>query len=199
MHAYLEKVKELLSAMREWSLTQLPHAKNREANLLAKIAFASPMNITQYISIKLLHKPSIEETKILLIIAPNKPTWKDDIIAYLLKGKLLKDKVKVHKLRCKVAAYTMIKGQLYKRGYSMPYLRCLNEDEALYVLQKVQKGVCKNHIVGSSFAHKIIRQRYYWSNFKKEVAKFIKRCDKCQRFINLPRKPLKTLTSINNP
>lgn len=76
-----------------------------------------------------------------LLTAPNKPTWKDDIIAYLLEGKLLKDKVEAHKLQCRALAYTMIGEQLYKRGYAIPYLRCLDEDEVLYVLWEVHEDL----------------------------------------------------------
>lgn len=39
----------------------------------------------------------------------------------------------------------------------MPYLHCLNEDEALYMLQEVHEGVCGNHTTEGSLAHKIIR------------------------------------------
>lgn len=51
------------------------------------------MNITWYIYVELLCKPNIEETKVFLVVAPNKPTWKDDFVTYLLEGKLSKDKV----------------------------------------------------------------------------------------------------------
>lgn len=98
MHAYLKRVKALLATMKEWTLTQIPCAENEGATLLAKMASASPMNITRYIPIELLHKLSIKETEVLLDTASNKPTLKDDIVVYLLEEKLLEDRVKAHKL-----------------------------------------------------------------------------------------------------
>lgn len=74
MQAYLEKVKGLLIIMKEWTFTKIPQAENEEANLLAKMASALPINITRYIPLKLLCKPIIEKIKVLPITMPNKPT-----------------------------------------------------------------------------------------------------------------------------
>lgn len=35
--------------------------------------------------------------------------------------------------------------KLYKRGFSFPLLRCLDLEEAHYVMHEVHKGVCGNH------------------------------------------------------
>lgn len=66
----------------------MPCAKNEGADLLAKMASASPMNITHYILVEFLHKSSIEDANVLMIVALSKLTWKDDIITYLLEGNL---------------------------------------------------------------------------------------------------------------
>lgn len=147
--------------MEEWTLIEVPRRENEEANLLAKMESASPMNITRYIPIEFISRPSIKDAGVLLVIVPNKPTWKDDIIMYLLEGKLPKDKVEARRLRCKVAAYTLIEEQLYEKGYSMSYLRYLNKDKALYMLWEVHEGVYGNHTVGRSLTHKIIHQRVF--------------------------------------
>ena len=45
---------------------------------------------------------------------------------------------------------------LYKRGYTLPLLKCLSKDEAAYVLKEIHKGVCGNHSGGRVLAHKAI-------------------------------------------
>lgn len=40
---------------------QIPHTENEKADSLANMAFTSPMNITQYVPMELLHKLTIEE------------------------------------------------------------------------------------------------------------------------------------------
>ena len=39
----------------------------------------------------------------------------------------------------------MINGVLYRRGYTLPFLRCLDEDDADYVLREVHEGVSGKH------------------------------------------------------
>lgn len=58
MHAYLEKVERLLTTMKKWMLNQISHAENEEADSQAKMASASPMNITKYVHVELLHQPT---------------------------------------------------------------------------------------------------------------------------------------------
>ena len=81
----------------------------------------------------------------------------------------------------------------------MPYLRCLDAEEARYVLEEINKGVCGNHTAGRSLAHKVTRQGYYWLNLSKDTREFARRCDKCQRFANVPHQPSENLTSVTSP
>ena len=51
--------------------------------------------------------------------------------------------------------------RLDKRGYAMPYLRCLKPDEADYVMREIHEGVCRNHSGKKSSAQKALRQGFY--------------------------------------
>ena len=55
----------------------------------------------------------------------------------------------------------LIKDILYKRGFSRPYLKCLNSEEANYVMREVHKGICGNHSKSWSLVHKLIQAGYY--------------------------------------
>lgn len=59
------------------------------------------MHITRCTLIKFLHKPNINEAKVLLISSTNKPTWISDVIIYLLLGDFLEDNVKACNLKCR--------------------------------------------------------------------------------------------------
>ena len=65
------------------------------------------------------------------------------IIHYLKEGWLPKDKAKVRKIQIKAAHFVIIDDVLYRRGYSLPYLRCASSEEANYVL--LHEGTCGNH------------------------------------------------------
>lgn len=52
-------------------------------------------------------------------------SWKTEIIKYLEAGEVPVDKKEARNLRFKVAKFTLIKGELYKRGLSSPNLKFL--------------------------------------------------------------------------
>ena len=45
---------------------------------------------------------------------------------------------------------------LYKRGFSMLYPRCVNEEEAKYILEKIHEGICRDHVGLRSLISKVI-------------------------------------------
>ena len=69
---------------------------------------------------------------------------------------------------------------LYKRGFSLFYLRCAKKDEVRYILEEVHKGICEDHVGPRSLISKITRTRYFWPTMQKEAKDFIKRCDKSE-------------------
>lgn len=93
MQAYMEKIKKLLAELKEWTLSQIPCTESEEVDALAKLTVTSPVHIMWCIPVEFLSQSSISEIEMLSISAPSKPTKMDNIIAYLLHGNLLKDKV----------------------------------------------------------------------------------------------------------
>ncbi|CAL8117010.1 unnamed protein product [Prunus armeniaca] len=81
-------------------------------------------------------------------------------ITQLLQNQTLP--AEARRVRYRSARYLIINGALYKRGFSLPYLRCLTPEEGTYVLREIHEGICGNHLGGRSLAHKVIRQGYFW-------------------------------------
>lgn len=48
-------------------------------------------------------------------------------------------------------------------------------------------------------AHNVIRVGYYWPTMQKDATLHAQRCDKCQRFANILRKPTEELTPMVGP
>ena len=84
-------------------------------------------------------------------------------------------------------------------GFSRPHLRCLLPKEANYVIREVHEGVCGNHSGARSLAHKLTRAGYYWPSLLHDATQYVKTCDKCQRFANVPRIPPEEITPITSP
>lgn len=55
------------------------------------------------------------------------------------------------------ARYTLIDGVLYRRGYTLPLLRCLTNKETYYVLREIHEGVYRNYYGTRSLAYKALR------------------------------------------
>ncbi|KAL5574548.1 hypothetical protein UlMin_016247 [Ulmus minor] len=62
------------------------------------------------------------------------------IVGYLLKGELPQDRMEARTLRMRVARYTYLSGQLYKRGFSNPLLKCVTADQGLYIMREIHEG-----------------------------------------------------------
>lgn len=55
----------------------------------------------------------------------------------------------------------VLNGELYKRGFSQPHLRCAEKDEAKYILEEVYEGTRRDHIGSRSLIGIIIRAGYF--------------------------------------
>ena len=121
------------------------------------------------------------------------------ILIYLKNGRLPKDKDKARRLRIKAAKYVLINVVLYKRGFSQPYLKCLALDELNYVLREVHKGSCGNHSGARALVHKVVHTGYYWPTIQVDAKAYVKMCDQCQRFSNVPKQLSEYLTPMMAP
>ena len=70
----------------------------------------------------------------------------DPILSYIKDGQLPSDLSEAKKVRVRVARFTVMNDKLYQRGFSLPYLKFLNPEEAMYVLREIHEGVCGNHL-----------------------------------------------------
>ncbi|RDX83156.1 hypothetical protein CR513_35952, partial [Mucuna pruriens] len=117
--------------------------------------------------------------------AKERRTWMSPLMTYLKNEKLLSDPNEAKKIVRDATKYIIIKGELYRRGFSFPLLRCVEGNEARYVVREVHEGVCDIHIGGLALANKIARVDYYWPTLKNDCMEYVKRCDRCQRFFEV--------------
>ena len=72
----------------------------------------------------------------------------DPIIAYLKNGELPEENMEAHIFPLKVARYVLFDNKLYKRGYSMPLLKCVLPTEVKNIMWEIHEGICGNHVGG---------------------------------------------------
>ena len=81
----------------------------------------------------------------------------------------------------------------------MPYLKCVDEEVAKYILEEIHGGICGDHAGPRSLVNKVVRTGYFWPTMQVDAIKIVKRCDKCQRYGNVQRLPVEKLTTIASP
>ncbi|XP_024027145.1 uncharacterized protein LOC112093264 [Morus notabilis] len=191
----LRKVKEELVKFKSYEIIQIPRAENTNANALAKLASSRDFDILGIVPIEELERLTIEE-KIEALTIQTDEGWMTPLIQYLTNVKLPNDKDDARRIRYRATRYLLYDGLLYRRGYSMPLQRCLNDSEAQEVLREIHEGGCGNHTGGQSLALKVLRQGYYWPTLKKDAFQYARRYDKCQKYATIPRAPQENLTPI---
>ena len=72
----------------------------------------------------------------------------DPIIAYPKNNELPKEKTEACILRLKAARYVLYDDKLYRRGYSMPLLKCVLVMEAKNIIWEIHENTCGNHAGG---------------------------------------------------
>ncbi|RDY02645.1 hypothetical protein CR513_13867, partial [Mucuna pruriens] len=141
--------------------------------------------------------PTIDRSEVLDV--KNKTTWMTPIFNYLRNGETPDNLREALKIIKEAAKYTLLGQHLYRRGFSFPLLRCLEDEESAYVIKEVHEGVCGTHIGGRALASKIARASYYWPTLRRDCLEYVKKCDKCQKFVEGHRAPpecLHTITSL---
>ena len=83
------------------------------------------------------------------------------ILSFLQDGHLLQDVEKARKVRKRAARFMILNDILYKRVFSMPYLKCIDEEEAKYILKEIHEGVCGDHASPKSLVSKVVKTGYF--------------------------------------
>jgi ribonuclease HI len=194
MRKDLTVVQTLLPHFKKVEFIQIPREENVDADCLARLA-SSGEEFDDFLEIQ--GRPSTEEETVNSI--KDNVSWMSPIIRYLKEGKLPTDRMEAHKLRIRASHFQLLGGTLYKMGFSRPHLRCLSLEEVNYVIREVHEGICENHSGARALAHKLTRAGYYWPSLLHDTTQYVKTCDKCQRFANIPRAPPEELTPMTSP
>ena len=66
-------------------------------------------------------------------------------------------------------------------------------------MRDVHEGAYGNHLEARSLVHKIVCIGYYWLSMQAGAKFYVKACDQCQCYSNMPRWPLEYLTLMIAP
>ena len=66
-------------------------------------------------------------------------------------------------------------------------------------MREVHEEACGNYLRARALVHKVVHAGYYWLTIQANAKAYVKVCDQCQRFSNIPRQPSEYLTLMMAP
>ncbi|XP_012834007.1 PREDICTED: uncharacterized protein LOC105954870 [Erythranthe guttata] len=199
MAKYLALAHTLLSKFESYEIRQVPRSNNIHADKLARLGSSMASIGSRKVTLFTSPQPEINSPIEVQYTEEDEPCWFTLILKYLKKGELPTDPTEARKLKTRAARFVIVGEELYKRGFSFPYLKCLDPTTADYVLREVHEGICGNHLSGRTLALKLLRQGYYWPTMHKDAKRLVRRCKPCQKHANIPHLPAALMQPIDSP
>jgi hypothetical protein len=203
MKKYLANVQSMQTAFQKFCIKKIPREDNEKADHLARMASAETEESDENdkVNATLRHPSIFEKASNALQVSPVEEAsdWRQEIFSYLQDGILPSEKKSAMRLKMKAGRFTILNGLLYKRGFTLPLLKCISTEEGNYVLREIHEGICGSHSGARVLAHKAVRAGFYWPNMYKDSTGIVRYCDKCQRFGNITKQPPEELTAISSP
>jgi ribonuclease HI len=188
---YLSVVRSLEKQFKGFTLQHVDHSRNEEANALAK-ATARGEALPSDVFYHVIGTPAIRNPEGLqittnaeghrivnLIMAED---WRAPITLFLQGYYHSGDVNKAKRLKHQSRDFTLIEGQLYKKGISQPILKCVSETEGIQILREVHSGTCGSHSGPRALAAKVIRQGFYWPAIFYTANRVTRSWEACQKF-----------------
>ncbi|XP_057426098.1 uncharacterized protein LOC130719491 [Lotus japonicus] len=176
---YLEVVRRLMMEVKNIRIEHVPRGQNERADVLAKLASTGRLGNYQTVIQETLPRPIIDlvEVKLKAVksVTEGEPSWMESIKIFL-ENPPRDDDLNSRAKRREASFYTLIDGELYRRGIMSPMLKCVDTKDAPGIMAEVHEGVCSSHIGGRSLAVKVLRAGFYWPTMKKDCLEYVKKC-----------------------
>jgi hypothetical protein len=136
---------------------------------------------------------NVEEVEeVMMIEVP----WMQQYLAYLVNKELPEDTVEARRIARRSRAFTVVKGELYKRSISGVLQQCVTPDEGKIILKDIHEGIWGHHASSRAIAAKALRAGFYWLTAVQDAKDIVRTCDACKRFASKPHAPAAELTPI---
>ena len=108
--------------------------------------------------------------------------WRQAIIDSLSGRVNTEDEAIARRMEVRARNYTIIDGNLYKKGVVQPLLKCISQTEGRELMQEIHTGICGSHIGPRVLSAKALRQGFYWPTHIKDTEETVRTCRVCQTF-----------------
>ncbi|XP_076911850.1 uncharacterized protein LOC143569955 [Bidens hawaiensis] len=104
-------------------------------------------------------------------------------MAYLSSRVLPEEKAAAQKIRHKALNYQMKNGVLYRLSFLGPLLRCVDAEDANYLIREVHEDICGLHMGPRMVIAKLMNAGYYWSGMHMDVKPGTSQIFNCVRLL----------------
>ena len=105
---------------------QIPISQNIVVDEIAKLALSEEGPTSMDLKMEIQKCPNIKEVSTFAIQSVS--SWMTLILSFLQDGSLPQNVKEARKVRKKAVRFTILNDTLYKRGFSMPYLKCVDKE-----------------------------------------------------------------------
>ncbi|XP_014493263.1 uncharacterized protein LOC106755592 [Vigna radiata var. radiata] len=191
---YFHKASTIAKNFQPFIIKHIPREENARADMLSKLSAGKEKGQLTTVIRQVLTEPSVE---CMALGAPVGDDWRAEIMKMMVdqdQGVSLKP-VEARRL----ARYVTIGGDLYRRGFSVPLLKCVSPDQAAYVLNELHNGICGLHTRARTLRARALRAGYYWPTMENDAKAFTAKCERCQAHANIPHASPVELRTIVSP
>ncbi|XP_035838176.1 uncharacterized protein LOC110921310 [Helianthus annuus] len=195
MALYLNQAKTLLQTFYSYKVHHINRSENKPADALSKLASTSFQHLAKDVRIEVLSNPSVPLREV-SVIQTGTTSWMTPIIMYLQSGILPENKAEARKIQYKSEHYQMADGILYRKSYLGPLLRCVDAEDANYLIREVHEGICGIHAGPRMVVAKVMNAGYYWPGMHLDAVKELRKCSGCQRHAPKTMRPKNELVPV---
>jgi hypothetical protein len=105
--------------------------------------------------------------------------WIFEIWNYQKENILPEDHVSAERIVRLAKRYTLVEGNLYRRGANDILMRCITQEEGRELLTEIHGGECGSHSSSHTLVGKAFRHGFYWPTALQDAAEMVKSCKAC--------------------
>ncbi|XP_076951274.1 uncharacterized protein LOC143624545 [Bidens hawaiensis] len=197
MASYLTQEKDLIRQFSSFNIIHIKRSENKSANALSNLASTTFKHFAKDIRVEVLDHPSVPQSQV-LVIQTGVESWMTPIKAFLSSGALPAEKAEARNIKHKALNYQLNDGVLYRRSFLGPLLRCVDAEDANYLIREIYEGICGLHTVPRMTVAKIMNAGYYWPDMHLNAVQEIRKCDSCQRHAPNTLRPKNELIPVTS-
>ncbi|XP_076890567.1 uncharacterized protein LOC143541697 [Bidens hawaiensis] len=172
--SYMSQARVLIRQFSSFNIFHIKRSENKSADALSKLASTNFEHFAKDIRVEVLDHPSVPQNQV-LVIQTGVESWMSPIIAYLSSGALPAGKAEARKIKHKALNYQLTDDILYRRSFLGPLLRCVDAEDANYLIREIHEGFAGYMRGPRMTVAKIMNAGYYWPGMHLDAVQEIRK------------------------